>query len=210
MKFTFSCILALVVLVCASCERQQEKRVAEKPTPEKTAPERPVPEKLDHEKGKKSVPRSDNAESSNPPEAVRLPVMVSPAGLSRMFNEAEAAFGAKDYITGIAKIKELLTALGPGKEAPYEMLYFYIGLGNLLNNNMPDAEEGFKDSIKRYPNGEYTSRAYLGLGRACMMQDQPGKEKEARVALEKAAEDPKYKKEAELWMSELPQLPAVP
>jgi len=38
----------------------------------------------------------------------------------------------------------------------------------------------------------------------------PEKEKEARVALEKAAEDPKYKKEAELWMRELPQLPADP
>jgi len=127
-----------------------------------------------------------------------------------MFSEAEAAFVAKDYITGIAKIKKLLAALPPGSEAPFEMLYFYIGLGNLLNNNMPDAEEAFKDSIKRYPNGEYTSRSYLGLGRACMMQDLPEKEKEARVALEKAAEDPKYKKEAELWMRELPQLPADP
>ena len=120
-----------------------------------------------------------------------------------MFTDAEAAFGAKDYTTGIAKIKELLTALGAGKEAPYELLYFYIGLGNLLNNNLPDAEAGFKDVIKRYPNGEYTSRSYLGLGRACMMQDAPEKKEEAIGALKLAAADPKYRSEAGLWLGQV-------
>jgi len=120
-----------------------------------------------------------------------------------MFTDAETAFGAKDYTTGIAKIKELLTALGPGKEAPYELLYFYIGLGNLLNNNLPEAEAGFKDAINRYPKGEYTSRSYLGLGRACMMQDSPEKKEEAIGALKVAAADPKYLSEAGLWLGQV-------
>ncbi|MEI6176799.1 MAG: hypothetical protein WCS43_07900 [Verrucomicrobiota bacterium] len=43
-----------------------------------------------------------------------------------------------------------------------------------------------------------------------MMPDQPEKKKEALIALKKAAEDPKYKTEAELWISELAQSPAKP
>jgi outer membrane protein assembly factor BamD (BamD/ComL family) len=120
-----------------------------------------------------------------------------------MFNEAEAAFGAKDYATGVSKVQELLKALGPGKEAPYELLYFYIGLGNLLNNKMPEAEAGFKDCVKRYPTGEYASRAYLGLGRACMMQESEAKKEEAVNALKSAAADPKYRSEAGLWLGQV-------
>ena len=130
-------------------------------------------------------------------------VVNSPARLNRMFSEAEAAFGARDYTTGIAKIKELLAVRPPSSEIPYELLYFYIGLGNLLNNNLPDAEAGFKDAIKRYPNGEYTSRSYLGLGRACMMQEAPEKKEKAIDALKLAAADPKYRAEAGLWLSQV-------
>ncbi len=129
--------------------------------------------------------------------------IVSPGQLSKMFNESEAAFAAKDYGTGVSKITELLTALGPGKEAPYETLYFYLGLGNLLGKKLPEAEAAFKDSIKRYPKGEYTSRAYLGLGRACMLQGTPAKKEEAINALKSAAADPIYRSEAGLWLGQV-------
>ena len=87
----------------------------------------------------------------------------SPAGLIQMFADAEAAFAAKDYPTAVAKIQGLLVGLGTNKEAPLEMLYFNIGLGNLLGEKAPEAEAGFLDYLKRYPRGEYASRSYLGI-----------------------------------------------
>ena len=95
--------------------------------------------------------------------------------MNRLFGEAEAAFTAKDYTLAVSKIEELLKALGTGKEAPYELLYFNIGLAHLLAERYPEAEAAFTDCLKRYPNGEYTSRAYLGAGRASMMQNTPEK-----------------------------------
>jgi TolA-binding protein len=132
-----------------------------------------------------------------------LPVIASPATLNRLFSEAEAAFGAKQYDTAIAKIEELLKLLGPGKEAPYELLYFNIGLANLLGGKLPEAEAAFQDCIKRYPKGEYTSRCHLGLGRARMMQDTPEKKSQAVEALKVAAFDPKYRSEAGLWLGQV-------
>ena len=73
----------------------------------------------------------------------------SPAGLIQMFADAEAAFAAKDYLTAVAKIQGLLVGLGTNKEAPLEMLYFNIGLGNLLGEKAPEAEAGFLDCLKR-------------------------------------------------------------
>ncbi len=140
---------------------------------------------------------------SQAPAAPALPVIASPATLNRLFSEAEAAFGAKQYETAVAKIEELLKLLGPGKEAPYELLYFNIALAKLLDNKFPEAEKAFEDCIKRYPKGEYASRSHLGLGRACMMQDTPEKKQQAITALKVAALDPKYRSEAGLWLGQV-------
>ena len=120
-----------------------------------------------------------------------------------MFSEAEAAFAAKNYPLVITKINELLKLLGPGKDAPYELLYFNIGLANLLDNKLPEAEAAFQDCIKRYPKGEYTSRSQLGLGRASMMQEAPEKKEQAIAALQLAAIDPEYRSEAGLWLGQV-------
>ena len=120
-----------------------------------------------------------------------------------MFGEAEEAFGSKQYDVAITKINELLTLLGPGREAPYELLYFNIGLANLLGNKLPEAEAAFLDCIKRYPNGEYTSRCYLGIGRASMNQQTEEKKQQAISALKMAVRDPRYRSEAGLWLGQV-------
>jgi len=137
------------------------------------------------------------------PAAPAAPAVVAPATLNRVFGEAEAAMAAKNYDTAIAKIQELLKLLGPDKQAPYEVLYFNIGLANLLANKYPEAEAAFRDCIKRYPKGEYSSRANLGLGRACMMQEAPEKKEQAIEALKNAAFDTKYRSEAGLWLGQV-------
>jgi tetratricopeptide (TPR) repeat protein len=142
--------------------------------------------------------------AQNPaPAAPVLPVVASPATLNRLFSEAEAAFGTQNYDTAIAKIEELLKLLGPGKDAPYELLYFNLGLANLLGGKLPEAEAAFQDCIKRYPKGEYASRCHLGLGRARMMQNTPEKKSQAVEALKVAALDPKYRSEAGLWLGQV-------
>jgi tetratricopeptide (TPR) repeat protein len=132
-----------------------------------------------------------------------IPVVATPAALNRLFSEAEAAFAEKKYQVAIEKIQKLLQLIGPGKEAPYELLYFNIGLANLLGEKYPEAEAAFQDCIKRYPQGEYTSRCYLGLGRAGMMQATPEKKEQAIAALKVAAADPKYRSEAGLWLGQV-------
>ena len=129
------------------------------------------------------------------------PTVTLPADLNRMFMEADKAFWDKDYFTGITKTQDLLKALGPGKDAPYELLYFYIGLGNLLAYNLPEAEEAFKDCIKRFPQGEYASCCYFGLGRALMQEESKSKKEESLGALRKAAEDPRFSTEAGFWLA---------
>lgn len=128
---------------------------------------------------------------------------IGPGTLNRLFTEAEAAFTAKDYPAAVAKIQELLKALGPNKDAPLELLYFNIGLGNLLGDQPAEAEAAFTECLKRFPKGEYTSRAYLGVGRACILQDTPEKKQRAIDALKIAALDPKYRSEAGLWLGQV-------
>jgi TolA-binding protein len=135
---------------------------------------------------------------------------VSPATINRIFKEAEAAFSNKDYGTSVAKCEELLKMLGPGMDRPREILYFQIGQGNLLGGKYPEAVTAFKNYIKNFPKGEYTTRAYLGLGRAYKMQKLPDKKEEALEALKKAATDPKYKAEADVLISEISQAQANP
>ncbi len=147
-----------------------------------------------------SASRSD---AQAPPPAPAAPV--APATLNRLFGEAEAAFGATppDYATAVAKIEELLKALGPNKDAPLELLYFYLGLGNLLGGKPAEAEAAFTDCLKRFPKGEYASRCYLGVGQACILQDTPEKKERAIIALTEAAKDPKYRSEAGLALGKV-------
>lgn len=149
------------------------------------------------------APRSTAQTPPADPAPAAAPGVVSPATLNRLFGEAEAAFAAKQYDNAITKIKELLAALGTGKDAPYELLYFNIGLGNLLGEKYPEAEAAFRDCIKRYPKGDYASRCQLGIGRACMMQENPEKKQAAIVALKLAAADSKYRSEAGLWLGQV-------
>ena len=144
---------------------------------------------------------SSRLEAQNAPEVPAAPA--APATLNRLFGEAEAAFTAKDYVTAVAKIEELLKALGPNKEAPLELLYFNIGLGNLLAAKPVEAEAGFTEYLKRFPKGEYASRSYLGVGRACIDQDTPAKKERAIEALKLAAQDPKFRSEAGLWLGQV-------
>ena len=110
---------------------------------------------------------------------------------------------AKNTTTAVAKIQELLEALGPNKDAPLELLYFNIGLGYLLGEKPAEAEAAFTECLKRFPKGEYASRCYLGVGRACILQDTPEKKERAIEALKIAALDPKYRSEAGLWLGEV-------
>ncbi|MES2658726.1 MAG: tetratricopeptide repeat protein [Verrucomicrobiota bacterium] len=140
-------------------------------------------------------------DAQEPPAAPAAPV--APATLNRLFNEAEAAFVEKQYDTAVAKIQELLVALGPKKDAPLELLYFNIGLGYLLGEKPAEAEAAFTECLKRFPKGEYASRCYLGVGRACILQDTDEKKERAVEALKIAALDPKFRSEAGLWLGEV-------
>ena len=141
--------------------------------------------------------------SQAPPTAPVLPVIATPAVLNRIYSEAEASFAAKEYDKAIVKIEELLKLIGPGKDAPYELLFFNIALANLLSDKLPEAEKAFQDCIKRFPNGEYISRFHLGLGRASMLQPDKAKKQQAITALKVAAGDPNYRSEAGLWLGQV-------
>jgi tetratricopeptide (TPR) repeat protein len=135
------------------------------------------------------------------PAVVDAPVAAGT--LNRLFTEAEAAFGTKEYNKAIDKIQELLKAIGNNKEAPLELLYFYLGLGNLLGEKSAEAEAAFTECLKRFPKGEYASRCYLGIGRACIVQGTPAKKEQAIQALKAAALDPKYRSEAGLSLGQV-------
>lgn len=126
-----------------------------------------------------------------------------PAALNSLFSEAENAFSEKQYSTAVSKIDQLLKSLKPGADAPYELLYFNLGLANLLSGKYPEAEAAFQDSLKRYPKGEYAPRSNLGLGRASMLQESKEKKEQAIVALKAAALDPKLRSEAGMWLGQV-------
>lgn len=138
------------------------------------------------------------------PGATPPPIsVVGPATLNRLMKEAEDAFNAKTYDTVVSKIEELIKALGPNPKGPMEMLYFNIGLAQLLGQKPAEAEESFKDSVKRFPKGEYTSRAFLGLGKSMMDQGGAQKLQDALDPLKRAAADPKYRTEAGLYLGKV-------
>ena len=93
-----------------------------------------------------------------PLSAQTPPATMAPATQNRILGEAQTAFEKKEYATTIAKLKELIAALGPKKEPNYETLYFYLGLANLLSDQFPAAESAFDTCAKSFPKGEYTSR----------------------------------------------------
>lgn len=128
---------------------------------------------------------------------------VAPAVLNKLFEDAEDAFAKKDYAVAAAKIDELLKALGPKKEASSEMLHFNLGLAYLLGENYEAADKAFTDCIVKFPNGEYTTRCYLGVGNAAIKQGGPEKQARAIEALKKAATDPKYKTQAGLLLGQV-------
>lgn len=132
-------------------------------------------------------------------------VPVAPATLNRLFSDAEKAFSNKEYDAAVAKIQELLKALppNPSKDLPIELLYFNIGLGQLLGGHPAEAEAAFTECLRRYPQGEYATRCYLGIGRACMDQGTDDKKQRAIEALKRAAADPKYRSEAGLWLGQV-------
>jgi tetratricopeptide (TPR) repeat protein len=148
-----------------------------------------------------ALPAERSAAQAPPPAAPAAPV--APATLNRLFTEAETAFTEKKYDEAVAKIQELLQALGTNKDAPLELLYFNIGLGYLLGDKPAEAEAAFTDCLKRFPKGEYSSRCNLGIGRACILQDTPEKKERAIDALRLAAQDPKYRSEAGLWLGQV-------
>ena len=103
-------------------------------------------------------------------QADPAPAAVAPAVLNKLFEEAEAAFAKQDYATAAEKIAELLKYVGNKKEASTEMLYFNLGLAHLQAGNLEQAEKAFTDCIVKFPTGEYTTRCYLGVGKAAMEQ----------------------------------------
>ncbi len=129
---------------------------------------------------------------------------VAPSTMIRLYNDADKAFADKQYPVAIEKITEFLKLAGPNpkKEYPVELLYFNIGLAYLLDNKPPEAETAFTDYLKRYPKGENASRAYLGVGRACIDQGTPEKKEHAIEALKLAALDPRFRSEAGLWLGQ--------
>lgn len=145
-----------------------------------------------------------------PPAAPAAPAApagpVAPGTLIRLANEADKAFSDKNYTEAIAKLEEVIRGLGPNNKSPQtETVYFYLGLANLLADKPVEAEAAFTDCLKRFPppKGEFASRCYLGVGRACIDQDTPEKKETAIKALKLAAQDPRFRSEAGLWLGQV-------
>ncbi len=141
--------------------------------------------------------------AQNPAPPAAPATAVAPATLIRLSNEAEAAFGAKDYKLAIEKTQELLRLVGPNTQIPIEVFHFNIGLAYLLDQKYPEAETAFNDFLKKYPKGEYTSRAYLGIARAFIEQKSEEKSNLSIDALKVAANDPKLRSEAGLLLGQV-------
>ena len=131
------------------------------------------------------------------PGSKNKPFLTSPEVLNRIFNESEAAFAVKDYDKAASLIQDLLEKMESYPDGAPEILHYNLGLAKLLGGKAQEAEAAFKQCIKRYPKGSNTSRAYLGLGKSCMLQKTAEKKAEAIEAFKLAARDPKQKDEAE-------------
>ncbi len=126
--------------------------------------------------------------------------------IKKLWDDLDGAFVAKDYVTAVAKIETLLKFYEPNKGTPpetLELLYFNLGLANILGGKNADAEAGFEEYVKRFPRGQFASRSFLGMGRAAIDQKTPEKNEVAIKALKIAALDPKFRSEAGLWLGQL-------
>ena len=117
---------------------------------------------------------------------------------SALFDKASEAFTSQEYDTAASTLLSLYDLVKDNKGAPLEMLRFNIGLAYLLGEKYPEAEKAFASCVAQFPKGEYSTRAYLGLGRACAAQATPEKYQLAIDALRTAASDPQYRAEAGL------------
>ena len=138
-----------------------------------------------------------------PPKAPIKTVAI--AALNRMLHEAEAAFEAKEYATVVTKLEALIKLLNPqtANDEMMEELYFKIGLANLLASQFAEAETAFTDCATKYPNGMFASRCALGVGKACMGQDNAAKKELAIKVFKVAMKDPKLNAEAGLALAML-------
>ena len=143
------------------------------------------------------------AQNAPAPAAAAPAVFVAPSTVNRFFKEIDELFAAKNYASAAAKIQELLPKLSGNPNAPFEQLYFNIGLAHLLAQKPAQAEAAFVDHLKRYPKGEYASKANLGLGRALLLQKTPEKKQLAIEPLKRAAADPKNRAEAGLILGQV-------
>ncbi|MFZ9941643.1 MAG: tetratricopeptide repeat protein [Luteolibacter sp.] len=143
------------------------------------------------------------AQNTPAPAQIAVTDVISPAQINRLFNEVDADFESKNFSAIPAKINQLIKALANTPDAPLETLYFNIGLAHLLDNKAAEAEAGFRECLKRFPNGEYASRCFLGAGRALTMQGSEEKKNQAIEPLKRAAADPKFRSEAGLILGQV-------
>lgn len=138
-----------------------------------------------------------------PSPSAPLIAPVAPVILNKLFDEAAKAFAANNYPEALGKLKELLRLCGDQPKYPIEMLMFNVGLAHLLGDHPAEAEKAFAECAKKFPQGEYTSRCHLGLGKAAIAQG--GKEKQdlAIEELKKAAADPEFLTEASLALARI-------
>lgn len=178
-----------------------DQRVAELPSPANLMLSKPI---LSTAVFAASLLLAIPAAHAAPPAAADMPPeIITPGALTRMLKEADEAFTTQKYPVVVAKLQAYLAATGQKKDPAFEILYFNIGLANLLGKKVAEAELAFTDCIQRFPQGEYTSRCNLGLGRACVQLGTPAKLQQAITAFKTAELDPKYRAEAKLGLGQV-------
>lgn len=133
----------------------------------------------------------------------------APAGgpevLNKLWDEAGAAYTAKEFGKASEKLEELLKFAGTSQTGPIEQARFNLGLSYLLSEKYTEAEKAFTDCINQFKKGEYTSRCYLGIGKARIAK--AGTDKTAKATavdpLRLASADPKLRSEAGLALGQL-------
>jgi len=120
--------------------------------------------------------------------------------LNKLFNDAQASFAAQKYDDAATKLETLIKQSEALPKAPLEMLRFSLALAYFQNNKFAEAEAAFAQTVAKHPNGEYTSRSYLGIGRSILAQKDPAKNDKAIQAFTSAANDSKLRAEAGLYL----------
>ena len=123
--------------------------------------------------------------------------------LNTLFTQAQASFAAQKYDEAATQLQSLITQAEKLPKAPLELLRFSLGLAYFQAKKFTEAEATFSECAVKHPNGEYTSRCYLGIGRAILEQKNPAKNDKAIQAFTSAANDPKLRAEAGLYLGRL-------